>query len=153
MLIKKEQPSLAQLYTSTAASNQKLSCLDVTRFRLPVPSDSVDPADWQSALENAQAQLEHQENRLMNLELVGKFGSNSWKLANYQLEGILARLKLELDGLRGQILEINRNRRESQVSRITFLHSAVGNCRCTQIHGSQMDRIGSTDRQGGSCKC
>ena len=51
----------------------------------------------------------------MNLELLAKFGPNSWKLANYQLEGMLARLKLELDGLRAQILDINRSRREAQV--------------------------------------
>jgi hypothetical protein len=28
---------------------------------------------------NAQAQLEHQANRIMNLELLLKFGANSWR--------------------------------------------------------------------------
>jgi pre-mRNA-splicing factor SPF27 len=55
--------------------------LDVTRYQLaaPGPDKAHDPAAWRAAVDNAQAQLEHQHNRVQNLELMLKYGPNTWR--------------------------------------------------------------------------
>jgi pre-mRNA-splicing factor SPF27 len=37
--------------------------LNVTRYSAPPPAERTDASAWQKAMENAQAQLEHQQNR------------------------------------------------------------------------------------------
>jgi len=44
-------------------SNETLSALDTTRYKLPDPVNTADEAEWEKALANAKAQLEHQRMR------------------------------------------------------------------------------------------
>jgi pre-mRNA-splicing factor SPF27 len=50
--------------------------LDTSRYRLdpPGPTKRNDFNAWKSALDNAHAQLEHQYLRILNLELLLKYG-------------------------------------------------------------------------------
>jgi pre-mRNA-splicing factor SPF27 len=50
--------------------------LDTSRYRLDTPGASKqnDYGAWHSSLDNANAQLEHQYLRIMNLELLLKYG-------------------------------------------------------------------------------
>ena len=66
-------------------------------------------------MNNARAQLAQQENRILNLELLGQFGATAWKAHNSHLEGLLESLRTQLEVLRAEILEINSQRREAQV--------------------------------------
>ncbi len=58
-----------------------MPALDMTRYRLDPPSQAQrnDLAAWRAAIDNAHAQLEHQYNRIQNLELMLKFGPNTWR--------------------------------------------------------------------------
>ncbi len=79
--------------------------LDVTRFRLDPPPAAKrgDAAAWRAALDNAHAQLEHQLNRIANLELLLKFGPNTWR-AQAQLSGAAAKqLEAKLADTRKQV--------------------------------------------------
>jgi len=79
--------------------------LEITRFRLDPPPQAKrgDVAAWRSALDNANAQLEHQLNRIANLELLLKFGPNSWR-AQTQLSSAAAKqLEAQLTDTRKQV--------------------------------------------------
>ncbi|KAJ3137248.1 hypothetical protein HDU90_002034 [Geranomyces variabilis] len=97
---------------STSQSNP---ILDTARFRLEPPKNPKSLADWQTALENAEAQLEHQTNRLINLELVNTFGSNAWKLHCYQLEWLASSLQKEVDAAAKEVTDINKDRKTAQL--------------------------------------
>lgn len=60
--------------------------LDVTRYSAPPPGEKAGSGAWQAALDNAQAQLEHQQNRVDNLELLLHYSGNAWRLYNEGLE-------------------------------------------------------------------
>jgi hypothetical protein len=57
-------------------SGQPMTPLDTSRYRLdpPGPTKRNDFNAWKSALDNAHSQLEHQYLRILNLELLLKYG-------------------------------------------------------------------------------
>ena len=71
--------------------------------------------DWKGAVDNAKIQLEYQEGRSINLELMNKYGPNQWKLGNYQLEKINEFLLQEMEELKESIHTVNRERKQEQV--------------------------------------
>ena len=97
-----------------ASQGKNTTAIDTNRFRLEAPSTSS-LESWTSAIDNAQAQLEHQQNRMINLELVNKFGSNSWKIHNYQLEHAKNLIKTQADEIRAKITFLNKSRKLDQV--------------------------------------
>jgi len=76
-------------------------------------------ATWIKALENADAQMEHQNQRILNLELVQKFGGNAWNVHNYQLEYDLSLLRKAVDEKKAEVIELNKLRKRDQVRRNT----------------------------------
>lgn len=66
---------------------EPLKGFDLTRYSLPPPSNTQNLAEWQEAINNACAQIESNSNRLINLELLAKFGANQWIMYNKYLEG------------------------------------------------------------------
>lgn len=100
---------------------QPMPALDVTRYRLDPPPQSKrnDHAAWVAAVNNAHAQLEHQLNRILNLELLLKFGPNAWRGQTQSDEALLKQLEATLAGLRKSIDSLNRERKLQQ--------SAAGN--------------------------
>ncbi|OZJ04578.1 hypothetical protein BZG36_02777 [Bifiguratus adelaidae] len=91
-----------------------LSALDNERYSLPGPINDKDPESCRESVENTKSQLEHQTLRLLNLELLSKFGANSWRLHNYQQEYQLAQLQKQVETYKEKVLEINRQRRFDQ---------------------------------------
>lgn len=59
-----------------------------------------DPSAWLSACNNANAQLEHQLNRITNLELLLKYGANAWRAQSQLDEALLKQLEGTLQALR-----------------------------------------------------
>lgn len=81
------------------ARGERLPPMDVRRFELEPPglAERNKPEAWKSALENAEAQLEHQSLRLLNLELMLKYAPNAWRMHGQNLEATDARLQGLLD--------------------------------------------------------
>lgn len=101
-----------------AAAGEAMASLDTTRYNLdpPPPARRNDLAAWRAALQNAHSQLEHQYNRLLNLELLLKFGPDAWRMQNEGLAGLAHRLQALLADTRQQIDGLNRERKLQQTA-------------------------------------
>ncbi|KAL5015058.1 hypothetical protein ScPMuIL_009328 [Solemya velum] len=93
-----------------------MDMMSMKRYELPQPSAGkmTDISAWNECVENSQAQLEHQAVRIMNLELMGKYGAGAWKVYNNTLVQILEQAQKQLTELRKKIQEINWQRKDEQ---------------------------------------
>ncbi|GAA99735.1 uncharacterized protein L969DRAFT_89588 [Mixia osmundae IAM 14324] len=101
-----------------SSSSQAEGGLDTTRYSLPVPpsGEQASIEEWQAALDNASAQLEHQATRLNNLELLNSFGANSWRLSNFLIDRSAERYKGAIDSTTEATETINRQRKSKQLA-------------------------------------
>lgn len=90
------------------------NAIDLERYRLNDPSDSQDEKAWESAIANAETQLMHSDIRLTNIELMKKFGSNQWRLHNFQQEAFIRSFTKEAEQIKSQSDRINRTRKSEQ---------------------------------------
>ncbi|KAJ1569245.1 hypothetical protein HK096_003768 [Nowakowskiella sp. JEL0078] len=98
-----------------------LQALNLSSYRLEAPeADNLNSADvenaWSKAVANGHAQLESQHNRLINLELINKFGANAWRLHNFQLEQMNLTIKAAVERNSVRVVDINKNRKVDQVA-------------------------------------
>ena len=93
---------------------EPLQALDLTRFKLAYP-DSDLSLDWKLALDNAKTCLEYSTNRILELELLSKYGISSWKSKTLFLSQLLVVLESQLMDKRSKIEKINRERKEAQM--------------------------------------
>ncbi len=112
-----EHPLLAA-ELARAAAGAPLAALDLARYGLerPPPERAEDPAAWHAALDNAHAQLEHQRTRLLNLELLLKFGPAAWRAHNEALAAHGARTAGEAAAARADVEALNRERKLQQMA-------------------------------------
>ncbi|PRW44377.1 pre-mRNA-splicing factor SPF27-like protein isoform B [Chlorella sorokiniana] len=98
------------------AAGEPMQAMDTARYNLdpPPPTKRNDHNAWRTALDNAHAQLEHQYNRLLNLELLLKFGPDSWRLHNEALSAFVTRLQEQLAAVKQQVDTLNRERKLQQ---------------------------------------
>jgi len=116
-------------------SHHPFPSLDTLRYQLPAPASTpATDEEWQAALKNAQAQLEHQRIRHVpfsvvlhrtpfitsefsqtNLTLLQKYGANAWRLHNYLLESTAKKIETSLEALKQLTVEVNRDRKNNQV--------------------------------------
>ncbi|PWN32556.1 uncharacterized protein FA14DRAFT_161940 [Meira miltonrushii] len=90
------------------------SAIDTHRYRMDDPSDPKDEKAWEEAIANAEAQLMHSDIRSTNLELLKKFGSNQWRLHNFQQEAFVRAFTQEGERIKSQSDNINRTRKAEQ---------------------------------------
>ncbi|CAO1613846.1 unnamed protein product [Jaminaea pallidilutea] len=92
------------------------NAIDVSRYQLLAPAHGMDASEeeWEAAVKNAASQLMHQEGRLLNLELLKRYGANSWRLHNYQQENALAQYCKAQEALAAKTTSLNRRRRQQQ---------------------------------------
>ncbi|KAI0815293.1 breast carcinoma amplified sequence 2 [Irpex lacteus] len=108
---------LLQAELARVESHQPLPPLDTTRYQLPGPnSNNATEEEWEAAVKNAHAQLEHQRLRQTNLALLQNYGSNAWRIHNYQLEHNAKLLEKTLEGLKQLTVEVNRDRKNFQTT-------------------------------------
>ena len=102
--------------TDVVASERKvdLGRIDQARYALSVPA-SGDQSAWDAASENALAQLEHQQNRLLNLDLLQKHGPDAWQKHNEVLSSIVDALESDVKRMRGDIEALNQGRKMDQL--------------------------------------
>jgi pre-mRNA-splicing factor SPF27 len=93
------------------------SALDTSRYQLPTPAagDEATEADWDAALRNSSIQLAQQDLRMSNVELLKQYGSNAWRLHNFQQEAFLKEFTTDEQARREETTAINRKRKEAQV--------------------------------------
>jgi pre-mRNA-splicing factor SPF27 len=94
--------------------------LDSVRYSLPVPPASAPLEAWNKAINNAASQLEHQKIRLGNLDLLAKYGANSWRTNNFLIEKEVERLQRRKEEIVKQTEDLNRERKANQVSDTTL---------------------------------
>lgn len=97
-------------------SRLPMEMLSMKRYELPQPSAGRmnDVSAWQEAVDNSEAQLEHQALRIMNLELMLQFGPDTWKMSNAVLQNMVQLAQKQLVDLKKQIQEINWKRKREQ---------------------------------------
>lgn len=61
------------------------------------------------------AQLEHQSIRSLNLDLMNKYGTETWKFALEVMVSMSARAQKELQDLKKEIQDVNWNRKSNQL--------------------------------------
>lgn len=103
--------------TSTTTTSNTAAANGSTETITPSASEELPEghAQWLKALDNANAQLEHQNQRVLNLELVQKFGGNAWNIHNYQMEYDVSLLRKAVDEKKAEIMELNKLRKRDQV--------------------------------------
>ncbi len=90
--------------------------LDTHRYTLSAHEAGADASieEWQAAVDNAHAQLGHMDVRLKNIELLKRYGSNAWRLSNFQQEQQIKMLSEQVEALKAETNEVNRLRQKEQ---------------------------------------
>lgn len=103
---------MLQQYTEQVGSGNKTAAIDMSRFRLETPKSDK---GWQEAVDNSRVQIEYQNARIENLELMSKFGNAEWILYNQHCEAILDKIKKQTQEIESEIIAVNRTRQQEQV--------------------------------------
>ncbi|EGB02119.1 hypothetical protein AURANDRAFT_69180 [Aureococcus anophagefferens] len=97
-----------------AASGADLAPLEVSRYACDAPPDGSGAAAWRAAADNAAAQLGHQANRVVNLELAEAFGEAAWRRHAADLAAARDALRASARGARAAAERVNAARRADQ---------------------------------------
>ncbi|PWZ00573.1 hypothetical protein BCV70DRAFT_199845 [Testicularia cyperi] len=111
-----KRPDLQAELERVASGAPPEPSLDSKRYGLPEPEGGASASiqDWQAAVDNSYSQLAHMDIRLKNIELMKKYGSNAWRLSNFQQEQDIRMLSENVDSIKAQTNEINRLRQTEQ---------------------------------------
>lgn len=106
-----------------------MELLSMKRYEMPGPpaGRASDLTAWNDAVDNSEAQLEHQLNRITNLNLMTKYGPEAWKVYNTVLNQLLTSAKEQLQDIKKQIQEINWQRKSAQMTAGDKLRSLEAN--------------------------
>lgn len=98
------------------SNRQPMELMSMKRYELPIPAanQKTDLAAWTDALKNSQSQLEHQADRVGNLELLSKFGIHSWKHHCELLQAMMDAQQKQHAALKRKIQQINWDRKTEQ---------------------------------------
>jgi pre-mRNA-splicing factor SPF27 len=96
-------------------SGARLETMNTKRYELPAPTNLSEIQAWQESVDNSFAQLEHQTIRYLNLELLQKYGCESWKAALEILVGMSAKAQKQLAELKKEIQDVNWRRKNKQI--------------------------------------
>jgi len=98
------------------SNRQPMELLSMKRYELPQPSanQKTDLSSWTEALKNSMAQLEHQAERVANLELLSQYGVNAWRQHCDLLQQMLDAQQKKHADLKRRIQEVNWERKTEQ---------------------------------------
>lgn len=98
------------------AAQERAMPMDLSRYEVPHPAKELlrDPQAWRTAVNNARASVEHQHNRLVNLELLQRYGARAWLQQNKALEKIKTSIDKQTSDIESTISEVNLKRKRSQ---------------------------------------
>eukprot|EP00697_Spironema_sp_BW2_P017824 gnl/Spiro4/9636_TR5108_c2_g1_i1.p1 gnl/Spiro4/9636_TR5108_c2_g1~~gnl/Spiro4/9636_TR5108_c2_g1_i1.p1 ORF type:complete len:263 (+),score=79.71 gnl/Spiro4/9636_TR5108_c2_g1_i1:36-791(+) len=103
----------------------QLDALDMTRYKLegPPAQKKNDLQAWRDALQHAQVQFENENMRMINLELLSKFGANAWRNYNNFIDNTNKSLAANLKAAEEDINNVNRKRMAAQMEAGSELES------------------------------
>ena len=98
------------------AAGRGMEQLPTQRYCLPRPADAQadDAGAWRGALANAQSQLQHQDTRMVNLELLKTFSVRAWRSHAEAQEQLAAAAEARRDAAQSAAEELNVRRRTVQ---------------------------------------
>lgn len=110
-------PLAAAAYERVAAAAPR-EALDFSRYELPEPAkrERSSAAAWAAAASNAKSQLEHQNVRIENLELLHAHGADVWRASRAAMEGVAGYLNDALEEIERETEDINRDRKLRQLA-------------------------------------
>ncbi|XP_065655160.1 pre-mRNA-splicing factor SPF27 isoform X2 [Hydra vulgaris] len=93
-----------------------MELLSMKRYELPPPTASQknDLSAWVEALKNSMAQLEHQGERVANLDLLSQYGTDAWRGHCELLQQMFEAQQRKHADIKRRIQEINWNRKSEQ---------------------------------------
>jgi len=116
--------SLNRASTSSTTTKNEGEGIDTKRYTIPIPSSlQAKSSEWQSSLDTAEFTLEHTKLRNFNVELLGKYGGNKWRIENFLLEQDIKRIEKELETIRSRTEDVNRSRKSKQTEAGNQLNS------------------------------
>ncbi|KAH7104526.1 breast carcinoma amplified sequence 2 [Auriculariales sp. MPI-PUGE-AT-0066] len=110
-----EKNSMLAAEMARVEAHKLLPPMDTTRYSLPAPESSdASEEEWQRSMDNAKAQLLHQQLRQSNLALLQAYGANAWRISNYLVEADAKAYEAALEQQREATTELNRERKNYQ---------------------------------------
>jgi pre-mRNA-splicing factor SPF27 len=99
-------------------SGSRMDSINTKRYELPAPPAGKlgEIQAWQESVENSMAQLEHQQIRALNLELMNKYGTETWKSALEVMIALQAKAQKNLQDLKKEIQDVNWRRKSKQLA-------------------------------------
>ena len=90
--------------------------LNMKRYELPppLPGRLGEIQAWQESVDNSLAQLEHQSIRAVNLELMLKYGCETWKVYLEVIVSMQAKAQKQLQEFKKEIQDVNWQRKSKQ---------------------------------------
>ncbi|DBA03048.1 TPA: hypothetical protein N0F65_003236 [Lagenidium giganteum] len=106
-------------------ANVRLNAIDLNRYQVhePTKQHAEDAAAWETAVRKLQTAVEHQNNRVMNLELQQQYGAKVWKVRTAVLDGLNAQNKRVLEETQKKSGEINTTRKQQQLLNLPKLQT------------------------------
>ncbi|KRZ09458.1 Pre-mRNA-splicing factor SPF27 [Trichinella zimbabwensis] len=97
-------------------NRQPMQGLNMRRYELPGPSSTRmgDLDSWQEALQNAKAQLEQQDLRILNLELMIEYGAEAWRIYLEKAEKTRNLFRKRISLLREKVQAVHFSRKRKQ---------------------------------------
>lgn len=98
-------------------SRQPMEVLSMKRYELPPPPPNKlnDLAAWLESVENSDSQLEHQATRIINLDLMTTYATETWKNYLQIVNKSIAVVQKDVGELKKSIQEVNWERKQAQV--------------------------------------
>ncbi|OQS07167.1 pre-mRNA-splicing factor SPF27 [Thraustotheca clavata] len=106
------------------AAGVALDAINVNKYRVAPPTTGLlkktqDPQAqveaWSMATNNAKVAIEYQTSRILNLEMLNKYGANRWKLHVGVMNGIHDKFAMELDQSKQECDAVNVKRKQEQL--------------------------------------
>ena len=96
----------------------RMEQLSMKRYEMPgpVPGRLTDISAWSECVANSHSQLQHQCNRIANLQLLQRFGTEGWKVSNTHLSHMLHAAQQDLLSVRKLVQEVNWQRKTAQTT-------------------------------------
>lgn len=99
------------------SNRQPMELLSMKRYELPQPpaSQKNDLVAWTECLKNSMAQLQHQSERVANLDLLSQYGADSWRSHCHILQEMFEAQQKKHAEIKRKIQEVNWQRKSDQV--------------------------------------
>lgn len=98
------------------SNRQPMELLSMKRYELPQPpaSQKNDLSAWSECLKNSMAQLQHQSERVANLDLLSQYGADNWRSHCEILQSMFEVQQRKHADIKRRIQEINWERKSDQ---------------------------------------